>query len=178
MVIDCESIGLHGETFAVGWVVVDEQGDEIENGYEACPPETAEGRDEDRFWVEQNVVPQQLLPPNHSNPFSVREAFWFSWRGQQEILNREEDTLILVADCLWPVEARFFRDCVADCPAVRNWDGPYPFHEVATMFLAAGWSPTATYDRLPNEEPAHHPTCDARQSARLFLEAKQEVDKR
>lgn len=172
MVIDCESIGLHGETFAVGWVIVNGSGQELESGYEACHPESARGTHEDREWVEKNVVPH-LPPPKHPNPFHVREAFWNAW-----LLAIEKFTgIALVADCLWPVEARFLQDCVANSWKERNWSGPYPFHEIATMFLVDGRPPTAHYPRLPEEEPAHHPTCDARQSARLFIEALAHIQK-
>jgi hypothetical protein len=36
--------------------------------------------------------------------------------------------------------------------------------------LLSGRDPLATYERLPNELPAHDPMADARQSARLWLE--------
>lgn len=170
MIVDCESIGIHGETFAVGWVIVDGSGQELESGYEACPPISAQGTEEDGEWVQQNVVPH-LPPPEHPNPFHVRLAFWNAWQQA----HKDYSFLNLVADCLWPVEARFLRDCVADFPEERKWSGPYPFHEIATMFLTDGRPPTAHYPRLPEEEPAHHPTCDARQSARLFIEAMRKI---
>ena len=37
--------------------------------------------------------------------------------------------------------------------------------------LCAGMDPMATYDRLPAELPRHDPLADARQSARLLVEA-------
>jgi hypothetical protein len=46
--------------------------------------------------------------------------------------------------------------------------GPYPLHEIASFMTAAGMDPMATYARLPDELPKHHPLADARQSARLL----------
>ncbi len=42
-VFDVESIGLHGEGFAVGWVVVGETGATYEESYLACLPGAARG---------------------------------------------------------------------------------------------------------------------------------------
>ncbi len=41
MVFDCESIGLHGESFAVGFVVLDADGNRHDCGAYACPPSAA-----------------------------------------------------------------------------------------------------------------------------------------
>jgi hypothetical protein len=71
----------------------------------------------------------------------------------------------------WPVEAHFLSECVADRPQEREWQGPYPLLDVASVRLAAGLDPLATVDRLPSELPAHDPLADSRQSARLLVEA-------
>ena len=163
MVFDIESIGLHGEAFAVGWVVIDD-GTEVDSGFAACPMSNASGDAEDRAWVVRNCPP---LPWECSTPAEVRAVFWRAWRRERE---RCAD-VVLVADCAWPVEARFLAACVDVDPVVRRWGGPYPLHDVATARLAAGLDPLAIAPRLSNELPVHHPTCDARQSARLFVEA-------
>lgn len=162
MVFDVESIGLHGEGFAVGWVVVDDAGRELSSGRAACLPEAARGADEDRAWVRVHCP---TLPVCCSTPAEVRAAFWRAWGRESE------SGSVLVADCAWPVEARFLTACVDAAPETRRWQGPYPLHEVATMRLAAGLDPLATVARLPSEEPKHDPLADARQSARLFIEA-------
>ena len=77
----------------------------------------------------------------------------------------------LVADCTWPVEARFLVACVMDDPEERRWEGPYPLLDVASVRLGAGLDPLASGKRLARELPEHHPMGDTRQSARLFLEA-------
>ncbi len=163
MSFDVESVGLHGEGFAVGWVIYSD-GAEVSSGYAACPIDAADGADSDREWVKGNVCPH-LAISTHRTPRCVRDAFWAEW------LKVKEGGGILVADCAWPVEARFLAACVDDDPEARRWAGPYPLHDVATMRLAAGLDPLATTPRLPAEEPAHHPTADARQSGRLWFEA-------
>ena len=162
MVFDVESIGLHGEGFAVGWVVIDEAGTEIGAGMFACYPSEAMGAASDRAWVAANCP---TLPVNCSTVYEVRAAFWQAWLKEKDL------GAALVADCAWPVEARFLAACVDQAPNGRRWEGPYPLHDVASARLAAGLDPLATVERLPSEEPKHNPLMDARQSARLWLEA-------
>lgn len=167
MVFDVESIGLHGEGFAVGYVVIDRGGTVLEERTYACDPDTAAGLPKDRRWVDANVPRLAHPEASHptSTPTSVRAEFWYRWLYWKEI------GAVLVADCCWPVEARFLAACVEDCRPQRDWEGPYPLHDLASVMLALGRDPTATHARLPNELPAHHPLHDARQSARLLLEA-------
>ena len=160
-VFDVESIGLHGEGFSVGWVVV-KNGAEFEASYLACDRALAKGADADRAWVEKNVPAQ---PTTHSSPLAVRDAFWRVWRQWQA------NEAVMIADCSWPVEARFLAQCVDDAPSERSWDGPYPLHDAASLLLAFGKDPLATNERLDSEKPAHNPLCDARQTARLINEA-------
>ena len=164
MVFDVESIGLHGEGFAVGYVVVDGNGVELEACLLHCAPDFATGNGVNRRWIEENL-PE--LNPNQGkcdDPAVVRLSFWQAW------LKWKERGATLWADCAWPVEARFLARCVDDDIASREWEGPYPLHEIATVALACGRDPLVTLDRLPNELPAHDPLNDARQSARLLVE--------
>lgn len=167
MVFDVESIGLHGEGFAVGFVVVDEVGNELDSGRYVCPQSAASGlmdadTDPARKWLAENIPP---MATTHAMPHQVRAAFWEKWQKWKE------EGALLVADCGWPVEARFLTACVGDEPQLREWSGPYPLHELGTFMLAAGLDPLAAYGRVgANELPAHDPLADARQSARLLLE--------
>jgi hypothetical protein len=164
MVFDVESIGLHGEGFAVGWVVVRDDGVLVADGCLACPTSTAHGDDEGRQWVSENCP---ILPTNCPNPQEVRRLFWNYWSEWKA------QGAVMVADCAWPVEARFLIACVND-DASRTWGGPYPLHELASFMVAAGMDPHATYYRLP-DEPQHDPLGDARQSARLLVTALSKV---
>ena len=173
MAFDVESVGKHGPGFAVGWVVVDKNGIELEERYLASYTEawlnTVElgNSREDRAWVKENVLPA-LSGSNCRDLFEVRDYFWQSW------LKWRDRGALLVADCSWPVETNFLATCVKHHPTRRE-QGPYPLHDVSTALLMAGKDPLLSYDRLPNELPKHHPTCDARQSARLFREARSTV---
>ena len=74
-----------------------------------------------------------------------------------------------MADCAWPVEANFLSACVKLNHKEREWQGPYPLHDLASVLLALGADALAVTERLPDELPAHHPLMDARQSARQLV---------
>jgi hypothetical protein len=160
LVFDVESIGLHGEAFAVGYVILNDEGTNVREGIFACDPKNARGTKESHEWVAENVP---ALPVDCESTGEMRLAFWALY----QIMKRTYGDLLLWADCAWPVEARFLISCVEmDLPA-NEWNGPYPLHEIATLALARGLDPIGTFDRLPDELPAHHPLNDARQSARI-----------
>lgn len=164
MVIDVESLGLHGEPFAVGWVVVDGGGNVREEGEAWSPPSMACGTEQDRAWVTANVT-RHPLATDHKDSDHVCGAFWSRWcywrsRGA-----------VLAADVAWPCEARFLISCVENDIEHRPAQGPYPLVDIASIRLAKGLDPLATEPRLPHELPAHCALADARQSARLLLEA-------
>lgn len=171
MTFDVEAVGLHGDAFAVGWVVTDNKGAELDHGLYACEWVHLLGTRESRQWVGKHV-PQ--MPLTHKSPQDIREGFWQQW------MKWKEQGALLVADCPWPVEARFLVACIEDARKVirggmaegtRDWEGPYPLIDVASVRLATGCLPLAHEDRLPNELPHHNPLADARQSARLLHEA-------
>lgn len=165
-VFDIESVGLHGTGFAAGAVVVDTlNGATLDEFYAACTPEKElrEAPIETFQWVSSHVLPH--LQETHDTAEDVRDAFWAFWRIWQGHGAK------LLADCAWPVEANFLSACIADSPKEREWQGPYPLLDLAPILLAQGHDPLATLSRLPSELPAHDPLADARQSARLFLEA-------
>ena len=161
MVFDVESIGLHGEGFAVAWVVVNLDGERIGEGCLACDPDQCKGTAEGRAWVAQNVPPLEITSPT---PQHLRDTFWCEWRRWAD------QGAVLVADCSWPVEANFLSACVKQDHKEREWQGPYPLHDLASVLLALGADALAVTDRQPDELPAHHPLMDARQSARQLVE--------
>jgi hypothetical protein len=160
-VFDVESIGLHGEGFAVGYVVKDIEGNEHDCGKFSCLPSNAVGGEDSYKWVRDNI-PE--MKPTHDAPWLVRAAFWRAW------LKWKEKGAVMAADCPWPVEARFLAACVDDSPGVREWQGPYPLIDVGSVILANGGDPKGKFDRLESERPEHDPLNDARQSARLLIE--------
>ncbi len=161
MSFDVESCGLHGEGFAVGYVVI-WRGEEVENGCFASPLHMASGNAEDREWVKDNVPEIKSESPD---AFTVEEKFWKRW------MIWKNNGAVLAADCGWPVESRFLCACIDNLICDRKWDGPYPLIEISSILLAAGIDPLGQFDRLESEMPKHDPVCDARQSARLMMEA-------
>jgi len=162
-VFDVESIGLHGQAFSVAGGIYDEDGSPLHEFAYHCHPDRADGEFSDREWVMANVT-QSTASKNITNPRGVRDAFWHEW------MKAVEQKARMFVECGWPVEASFVSACIRD-DGSRNWDGPYPMHEIASIMLAAGMDPMATYERLPHELPAHEPLADARQSARLLATA-------
>jgi len=171
VVFDVESVGLHGVGFAVGAVVLDlETGERVEEFYAAFDPQRDEHWhvSEDRRnwpWVEENVLPTLPVPPfTHFASHECYSAFWRFWRKWAE------QGALMAADCAWPVEASFLSECASYEWNRREWEGPYPLLDLSSVLFAYGLNPIGTFDRLPDELPAHNPLNDARQSARVLYE--------
>ena len=157
LVLDVESIGLHGEGFAFGYLVMDGAGRRLHEELFASQPAWFQGTKEDRAWVRENVPELQTRA---LSPRELRTRLWkhlTHWKGRGAQL---------FADCAWPVEARMLLAAVDDAPTARCWAGPYPLQEVASVLWAAGMDPLADVPRLADELPAHNPLHDARHSAR------------
>jgi hypothetical protein len=164
--LDAESVGLYGDIFQVGWVVADCTGEIIEMGFLGCPLETARGSDEDRKWVQQNVIPATSGEKvTCTSPFDLRQKFWAQW----EEFKKRYTPFWIFADCPFPVEARLFEECVKDDVQNRKWKGPYPLLDVGTVLFARDIDPTTEFERRRDELPKHHPTKDALQSLRTLL---------
>jgi hypothetical protein len=164
-IFDVESVGLHGEGFAVAGGMYSSSGQKLKEFAYHCRPSEADGLPDDREWVAENVTfhPSSV---EQMNPFMVRDRFWNEWMYAKSAFKA-----MMFVECGWPVEAAFMEACIKDHQETRNWDGPYPMHEIASVMLAAGMDPMATYGREESEKPAHEPLADARQSARLLFTA-------
>lgn len=160
-VFDVESVGLHGEAFQVGFVVVDKTGQEHDSGLFCEPLNGVIGTMKSFDWVKANC---SELAYSH-NHHQLRHEFWMVW------LKWKADGAVMAADVPWPVEARFLSECVQQNLSSREWQGPYPLIDVASVILANGFDPLATYQRTETEKPEHNPLADARQSARLLTMA-------
>lgn len=171
MVFDVESVGIQGIGYSVGWVIIDRSGKELPNscGIVRSDYTKLPGTAESHAWLKANTEDPAKYPCVASTKI-VRDQFWKAWMYWKEL------GATLVADCPWPVEARFLLECIADAPEEREWQGPYPLLDVASVRLAAGLDPLGTDDRLVNELPIHDPLADARQSARLFVEALDKIE--
>lgn len=166
-IIDAESIGLRGEAFWIGAVLADQAGNTIREIMIGCLPDTADGTDADREWVRDNVPFVAAEHASELTPRHVRDAFWAEWLAVKAEYGA---AVAMVADVPYPVETGLLERCIADDPS-RAAQAPYPLLDVASVRLAAGFDPTGTVTRQPDELPMHNPFMDARQSARLLFEA-------
>jgi hypothetical protein len=178
MVFDVESVGLHGPAFAVGWVLKHISGLEIENNCLAVDLRDIYDQNKSRFpaeqfqksldWCVQNVK----LDTDDGNQVGylkdIRDVRATFWREYQDY-KRRWPNLLLAADVPWPVEANFLSQCIRDNLLEREWEGPYPIIDIASVLAARGYDPLQYFDRMMDELPEHNPLADARQSARLLV---------
>ncbi len=163
-VFDVESVGLHGEGFAVaGGVYLANGATQWEFCY-SCPIDVAAGDDESRRWVRENVP---FFGETHRSTKGVRDAFWQDWLKAKT----QYPEIVMAVECGWPVEARFLCAVIDDEPEGRRWKGPYPLQEIASFMAKVGMDPMTSYERKASEQPAHNPLADSRLSARLLCEA-------
>lgn len=162
MVIDVESVGLHGEAFAVAWVLMDVTGRQLDADVLSCDPALARGSREGHTWVTENVP---RFTPNCTSPAQVRQRFWKVYEDWKERLGGQ---VRMWGECVWPVETSFLSACIEDNHPTREWFGPYPLYDIASLMVAHGMNPLTPVERLPGELPAHSPLADARQSARVL----------
>lgn len=159
IIFDVESVGLHGEGFAVSMVVTNNL-EEISHVTWACLPDPAMSLSsyDDFKWVQENVS----YPPDTiwvQTPRDVRNAFWAQW------LRLKADNYVLCADVCWPVEANFLSECVRDDRHVRKFEGPYPLIDLSPILKLAAPSPVYN-GRLKEHQPAHNPLMDCQHSLR------------
>lgn len=157
---DAETDGLHGDVWAIGAVVQDEHGTEIARFAGQVDP-----ADLTNQWVIENVVPHVNLPV-FSTRLELRDAFWKFW------LANKNDALC-IADVGSPVESGLFSACIADDLGARQWSGPYPLHEVATLLFAAGVDPDLNRVEFSGLSGLiqHNPVDDAIASAACWRKA-------
>lgn len=149
---DAETDGLWGAVWAIGAVVLDEQGEEVDRfaGQVELTKDTV--TDE---WVKANIVPLVDLP-RYPLQRPLLEAFWEFWI-------KHAKTSLCLADFGGIVEARLFRDCVMLDWEARQWLGPYPMHELGTALLLSGVDPDVNRREFAGrpELVQHDPVDDA-----------------
>jgi hypothetical protein len=74
----------------------------------------------------------------------MRDAFWV-W------FNQHRENVQVWADFGWPVEARFFSQCIQDDITNREWKGPYPLFDLGTLLLASDLDPDLDRFEFCNE---------------------------
>jgi hypothetical protein len=164
--VDAESNGLHGQPFAIGAVVVDDEAGERCAFYGRCPISGPVDP-----WVAENVLPVLAGLPETYGTYEALLA------GFGSFLLEEAFEVPVVAHVAWPVEARLFADLYqVGEQSADPWRAasvmPYPLHDVASMLWLAGEDPTSVDGYLAKHglpKPpgsAHHPLYDARAAER------------
>ncbi len=161
MIFDVESIGLHGEAWAVGWVLMDSEGEITEEHLVYCDPSLARGRPENYQWVLDNCHWRGYKDycdnsEKVDDPGEVCSVFWECW------LEAQNNGFHLLADVAWPVEARFLIACIDMYPNLREWKGPFPLLDLSSIVTAQS---NVQLERPSSCMPVHNPLADARFSA-------------
>jgi len=155
---DAETDGLYGEVFAIGAVVMNEQGEILDQFAQKCLyPEIMSQ------WVRDNCLPQLMEIEDCGSRAFLRENFW-------KFYMKHRDSCVIMADVAYPVEADLLRKCVEDNLAEREFLGPYPLIDISSLFFFCGISPDMNrIDFAQARGKPHNPLEDAIISARCAL---------
>jgi hypothetical protein len=157
---DLETNGLHGEVFAIGAVVMQADGqilDEFTGRTQLV--------DDVDSWVQANVLPTiKDLPISHSTYKDLRESFW-RWYLRAE----KQSDYVLVSNG-YPVEYRFLIKCQEENLKERYWQHPFPILDLSSLLIIAGEEPSSKSklkSQIINEGKfaRHNPLDDAKISA-------------
>lgn len=154
---DLETNGLHGQTFAVGAVIVDAKGEILDQF--SGRTDINEPVDE---WVQANVLPViEDMPLNYKNYEELREAFW-TWFKKAKAKSD-----YVVVNNGYPVEYRFLLDCQEANIEERYWDHPFPILDLTSLLIQIGERATSGRQNFVKEfllehtRKPHHPMQDA-----------------
>ena len=166
-VFSAKSVREYSDAFAVGYVVLRDDGTQYEEGLFASNPSDApayNGRNTPLDWrMQRDGIP--VMPYNCNDPAEVRERCW-------KVLARWVNFgAAICTESAFPVATNLLAKCCRERQD-RQDDAPRPLHEIASLALPAtlGREPLAQWDRLPNEKPEGNPLCEARHIARKMAD--------
>lgn len=137
-IFDAETDGLYGQTLSIAAQVVNtETAETTAVFYGAVPDSTIQNP-----WVRENVLPHLGNARPFKDEKSLLEAFWAFWEGQKECCGG-----VALCDVPCPVEANVLRKCI-ELDRTREYEGPYPLFDLASMLAAKGIDPDASRDKL------------------------------
>jgi hypothetical protein len=146
---DAETDGLYGPSFAIGAVVFEDG--KFTKEFKGVL------KDADKFvtsdWVRENCLPIADGYTQYETRADLLNAFWDFY------MENKKDAKIF-ADVGVPVESQVFRECVQLDLANRQWDGPYPLHEVASYLDARGIDPDIDRIKFSGFDGRKHDPCD------------------
>lgn len=118
---DAETNGLWGQSFAIGAILYNPEGQELDRFVGRCPIE-----EDVNSWVAENVLPQmEAIPVDCTSYEELLKAF-MAWRGAYK------DSATELVHMGTPVEARLFIDA-HNMGIIGEWDGPYPLVDACTV---------------------------------------------
>ena len=155
LVFDVESTNLHGSGFAVGAIVVNRVGTEVDR-FELL---SKEGKALANDWVKSNVIPHLQDMAWCNTDRELRDAFY-------EFYMKHKDNAEIWSDCNFPVETNFLSEIVKDDFESRQWNMPYPLKDISTIV-------DIDLDRVKEcgikDLRKHNPLDDARASVYFLL---------
>jgi hypothetical protein len=154
-IFDVESTSLYGTGFAVGAVVYNLGGTEVDR-FEML---SVQGAWDANPWVKENVIPHLKDMPEVMYNITLRQKFY-------QFYLKHKDTADIWSDCNFPVETNFLAEIVKDSPTDREFAMPYPLKDISTIV-------DINIDRakecgIPGLRK-HNPLDDARASAYFLL---------
>ncbi len=162
---DAEADGLVGDLFAIGVVVIDWNGNTIDQFSGSAEIETVQNT-----WVKENVLNNIFTLPKYNSRKEMRDAFWGFW------MKYKNDCLPL-ADVGVPVEGHLILKTIQDNIAEREFKGPFPLFDVSAFLLTCGLDPI----KIQRKEFAnradlveHNPVDDALASALTVIRLQKE----
>lgn len=162
---DAETDGLYGEAFAIAAVVMDEDG-ELRASFSGKADVNAVATP----WVQEHVLPFIDDLPDYPDRVALREAFWAFWLQYRE-------SCLCLADVHYPVESQLMRQCVEADLSSRQWLGPFPLIDVASVFAAHGFDPLTDRQAFSGfGGRPHHPKDDAIASCLSCIQLLREPD--
>ena len=160
---DAETNGLWGQAFAIGAVLVDQDGEELARFVGRCPIE-----EEVNEWVEANVLPELAsVAETHASYDDLLQDF-MSWRATHK------EGAVELLHMGMPVEARLFADAHAK-GIIGDWDGPYGLVDVAALPEVGdsvdGYNSRngVVVDPADYEGGTHNPLYDSAAAAKCYL---------
>lgn len=157
-VFDCESTSLHGSTFAVGCIVANHEGREIDR-FELL---SLEGKEKAGDWVKGNVIPNLSDMLTCKTDLDLRNRFF-------DFYMKHKDSCDIYSDVNYPVETNFLADVVSDDMNNREWSMPYPLHDIA-MFVDMSIDRCEKYAKETGKKlRKHNPTDDSIASLYCFI---------
>ena len=157
--VDAETDGLYGGFLSVAAMVTDEDGNVLRTFYTSVENPTVTSD-----WVKENVVPYLGNADKQvSSEEQLLSDFWNFWKENKESCGNEA-----IAYFNTPVESRLFQSCIERDVKGRQWDGPYPLLDLASVFKARGMNPDQPMSELTGMTLIPH---DARNDVNMMAAA-------